>query len=158
DDLFVLYNEKREIDLQKNIEAFNLVKDDISKHIELAEAWEEEALELINSNKTSLFFQQVNATKDNLIKLIFNRYYKDKIVKNDITKNYELDEKREEEELELINSNKTSLFFQQVNATKDNLIKLIFNSYYQDTRMKPYMNLYNSCLFILNQLDEEVNE
>ena len=103
DDLFVLYNEKREIDLQKNIEAFNLVKDDISKHIELAEAWEEEALELINSNKTSLFFQQVN-------------------------------------------------------ATKDNLIKLIFNSYYQDTRMKPYMNLYNSCLFILNQLDEEVNE
>lgn len=103
DDLFVLYNEKREIDLQKNIEAFNLVKDDISKHIKLAEAWEEEALELINNNKTSLFFQQVN-------------------------------------------------------ATKDNLIKLIFNSYYQDTRMKPYMNLYNSCLFILNQLDEEVNE
>src|SRR5699024_12746322 len=90
-------------DLQKNIEAFNLVKDDISKHIELAEAWEEEALELINNNKTSLFFQQVN-------------------------------------------------------ATKDNLIKLIFNSYYQDTRMIHYMNLYNYCLFILNQLDEEENE
>src|SRR5690625_5868715 len=77
DDLFVLYNEKREIDLQKNIEAFNLVKDDISKHIELAEAWEEEALELINNNKTSLFFQQVNATKDNLIKLIFISFYHD---------------------------------------------------------------------------------
>src|SRR5690625_7543347 len=103
DDLFVLYNEKREIDLQKNIEAFNLVKDDISKHIELAEAWEEEALELINNNKTSLFFQQVN-------------------------------------------------------ATKDNLIKLIFNSYYQDTRMKSYMNLYNSCLFILYNLYDELNE
>src|SRR5699024_8249360 len=102
DDLFVLYNEKREIDLQKNIEGYNVVKDDISKHMELAEACEEEALELINSNKKSLFFQQVNATKDNLIKLIFNRYY-------------------------------------------------------QDTRMKPYMNLYNSCLFIVNQLDEDVN-
>src|SRR5699024_9562465 len=103
DDLFVLYNEKREIDLQKNIEAFNLVKDDISKHIELAEVWEEEALELINNNKTSLLFEQVN-------------------------------------------------------ATTDNLIKFIFNIYYQDTLMKPYMNLYNSYLFILNQLDEEVNE
>src|SRR5699024_328436 len=102
DDLFVLYNEKREIDLQKNIEAFNLVKDDISKHIELDEEWEEEALELINNNKTSLFFQQVN-------------------------------------------------------YTKYNLIKRIFNSFYQYTRLKPYMNLYNSCLFILNQLDEEVN-
>lgn len=103
DELFKLYNEERDVDLQKDVEAFNQVKEDISKHIELAEEWEVEALELINKNKTTLFFQQIN-------------------------------------------------------ATKDNLIKLIFNSYYQDSRVKPYMNLHNSCLFILNQLNDEVYE
>ncbi len=101
DDLFKLYNKKSDVDLQKDVEAFNQVKEDISNHIALAEEWEEEALELINKNETTLFFQQIN-------------------------------------------------------ATKDNLIKLIFNSYYQDSRVKPYMNLHNSCLFILNQLNDEV--
>ena len=102
DKLQELYNEEREVNLQNNLEAFNKVKADISNHIEFVEAWEKEALEFISNNKTSLFPQQLN-------------------------------------------------------ATKDNLIKLIFNSYYQDSRKKPYMNLRNSCLFILNQLKEEAN-
>ena len=101
DDLFKIYEEERDIDLQKDIEAFNQVKDNISNHIKLTEELEVEALQLIKDNQTTLFFQQIN-------------------------------------------------------ATKDNLIKLIFNSYYQDSRVKPYMNLHNSCLFILNQLNEEV--
>ena len=101
DKLFILYNEEGKVDLQKDIEAFNKVKDDISKHINLVEEWEVEALEFIDNHKTALFPQQIN-------------------------------------------------------ATKDNLIKLIFNSYYQDARMKPYMNLHNSCLYILNDLKEEV--
>ncbi len=102
DKLLIMYNEERNVDLQKDINAFNEVKEDISMHITFVEEWEYEALEFIKNNKTALFPQQIN-------------------------------------------------------ATKDNLIKLIFNSYYQDSRTKPYMNLYNSCLFILNQLEKEVN-
>ena len=102
DKLLAMYNEERNIDLQKDINAFNEVKEDISMHITFVEEWESEALEFIKNNKTALFPQQIN-------------------------------------------------------ATKDNLIKLIFNSYYQDSRTKPYMNLHNSCLFILNQLEKEVN-
>ena len=102
DKLQELYHEDREVNLQNNLAEFNKVKQDISNSIEFVEIWEKEALEFISNNKTALFPQQLN-------------------------------------------------------ATKDNLIKLIFNSYYQDSRIKPYMNLRNSCLFILNQLKEEAN-
>lgn len=102
DKLLIMYNKESNKDLQRDVEAFNEVKEDISYHISCAEEWEAETLEYIENNKSALFPQQIN-------------------------------------------------------ATKDNLIKLIFNSYYQDERMKPYMNLHKSCLFILHQLKKEVS-
>ena len=103
DKLFDIYNEEETKDLQRDIEAFNDVKEDISKQIQFVEEWEKDALQFIKHNKTALFPQQIN-------------------------------------------------------SPKDNLIKLIFNSYYKDARIKPYMNLHNSSLFILNQLNKEVDE
>lgn len=94
EELELIYNEETDVNIQNDIEAFNKVKEEISLKISDVEQW---AISIENSK----------------------------------------------------------LYSQQIIDTKDNLIKLIFNSYYKDIRVKQYKNLFNSCLFILKQLDEE---
>lgn len=60
--------------------------------------------------------------------------------------------------IDWVKETQTSLKEAQIISTKDNLILLVFNSYYKDIKEKPYKNLYNSCYYVIKQLKDELHE
>lgn len=62
----------------------------------------------------------------------------------------------EESTLSYIKEVKSVVHMKQVVATKENIELLIIHSYYKDMRKRRYMEYYNSSLYVLQQLEREL--
>lgn len=70
---------------------------------------------------------------------------------------YQLLETWEEAALKIIKERKINVHPQQVTSTKENMELLLMHSYYIDVKRKRYMELYNSILYIFDQLLRELS-
>lgn len=62
----------------------------------------------------------------------------------------------EEETLSHIQQQKSAVHLKQVIATKENIELLIVHGYFKDMRKRRFMEYYQSSLFVLNNLKEEL--
>lgn len=80
------------------------------------------------------------------------------MVKDETTPIYQLLEAWEENTLHIVKQRKVNVHPQQVTSTRENMELLLMHSYFFDARRKRYMELYNSILYILDQLIREQKE
>ncbi|RDW22073.1 DUF1798 family protein [Oceanobacillus chungangensis] len=73
-------------------------------------------------------------------------------VKEETTPIYDLIATWEEDALQTVKEKKITVHPQQVISTRENMELLIMHSYYKDARRKRYMELYNSVLYIYDQV------
>lgn len=78
-------------------------------------------------------------------------------VKAETTPIFELTATWEEDALKLVKEKKLTVHPQQITSTKENMELLLMHSYYKDARRKRYMELYNSVLYIYDQLIRDLS-
>ena len=78
-------------------------------------------------------------------------------VKQETNPIYELLEKWEETASSLVKERKVRIHPQQISATRENMELVLMHSYFIDARRKRYLELYQSILFIFDQLLDELN-
>lgn len=69
---------------------------------------------------------------------------------------YQLLELWEEAALNIVKERKVNVHPHQISSTKENMELLLMHSYYIDVKRKRYMELYNSILYIFDQLLREL--
>lgn len=62
----------------------------------------------------------------------------------------------ENQTLLYIQQHKSTIHFNQVIATKENIELLIIHGYFKDMRKRRFMEYYQSSLFVLNNLEKEL--
>src|SRR5690625_3488570 len=95
-----------------------------------------------------VFYKQNDSTED---KQVYFQY-----VKEETTPIFDLLAEWEEEALSFIKERKGYVHFKQIIATKENMELIILHSYYKDIRKRRYMEYHSSCLYVFNQLKEEI--
>lgn len=58
----------------------------------------------------------------------------------------------EEDALDLVKERKINVHPHQITSTRENIELIIPHSYYKDIRRRRYMEYYNSCHYVLNQI------
>lgn len=69
---------------------------------------------------------------------------------------YQLLEAWEENTLKLVKDRKVNLHPHQITSTKENMELVLMHGYYIDVKEKRFMELYNSILYIFDQLLREI--
>ncbi|AXI09321.1 DUF1798 family protein [Oceanobacillus sp. 143] len=77
-------------------------------------------------------------------------------VKEETTPIYDLIANWEENALQKVKEQKVTVHPQQITSTKENMELLLMHSYYKDARRKRYMELYNSVIYIYDQIIREL--
>jgi|SRR5690625_3375323 len=78
-------------------------------------------------------------------------------VKEETTPIFELLINWEEKALAFIKEGNGYVHPRQIIATKENMELVLLHSYYKDIRKRRYMEYYSSCLYVFNQLKEEIH-
>ncbi|WP_053219446.1 DUF1798 family protein [Virgibacillus senegalensis] len=73
-------------------------------------------------------------------------------VKEETTPFFEMVKEWEEKALQFVKNKEVTVHPQQVASTSDNLQIILMNSYYIDTPKTRYMEMYQSIVFVLDQL------
>ena len=78
-------------------------------------------------------------------------------VKEETLPIYQLLEEWEASALKIVKERKVTVHPHQITSTKENMELILMHSYYIDVRRKRYMELYNSILYIFDQLLRELS-
>jgi len=78
-------------------------------------------------------------------------------VKKETIPIFDMLSKWEEKTLAFIKEGNGYVHPKQIIATKENMELIILHSFYKDIRKRRYMEYYSSCLYVFNQLKEEIH-
>lgn len=77
-------------------------------------------------------------------------------VKEQTTPVFNLLKKWEDKALAFVKEEDGRVHPKQIIATKENMELLLLHSYYKDIRKRRFMEYYSSCIYVFNQLKEEI--